>query len=236
MESGEFKLGEPFFPYFRRVALGRFLPFLVIAIVAAVLITASREEMDPSMMLVFGGIMAMVIGIGGWRGLKQQEANLRELRIRLDEGSIRRTQPGLPELTIPKEQIRRIVRVPGKGLTVFGTGRQQILGIPEFLEGFAVVENVLEGWHAFEVRKPGLSTWLGLLALIGTLAAFVALYVSTSKTVVTACGGGLLALMIYSAIALRGSPHVDKRTQRFVWFLPVIILVIAVRIWMVWAQ
>jgi hypothetical protein len=117
MDEREFRLGEPFFPYFRRVALGRFLPFLVIAVVAAVLIPSSREEMDPAMMLVFGGILAVVVGFGGWRGLKQQEASLRELRIRLDEGSIRRTQPGLPEIAIPKEQIRRIVRVPGKGLT-----------------------------------------------------------------------------------------------------------------------
>ena len=236
MDEREFRLSEPFFPYFRRIALGRFLPFLVIAIVAAVLITSSRAEMDPAMMLVFGGFMAVVIGFGGWRGLKQQEANLRQFRIRLDEGSIRRTQPGLPEIAIPKEQIRRIVRVPGKNLTVFGAGRQEIIGIPEFLEGFAVVENVLEGWHSFEVRKPGLSVWLSLLTLIGTLAAFVTLYVSNSKVIVTACGGALLALMIYSAIALRGSLHVDKRAQRFVWFLPVIILAIAVRIWIVWTQ
>jgi uncharacterized membrane-anchored protein len=98
------------------------------------------------------------------------------------------------------------------------------------------VENVLEGWHSFEVRKPGLSLWLSLLALVGTLAAFVTVYVSTSRTVVTVCGAALLALMIYSAIALRGSPHVDKRAQRFVWFLPVVILAIAVRIWIVWTQ
>lgn len=32
MDEREFRLGEQFFPYFRRIALGRLLPILVVAI------------------------------------------------------------------------------------------------------------------------------------------------------------------------------------------------------------
>jgi hypothetical protein len=236
MDEREFRLGESFFPYFRQMALTRILPVLVIAILVAVFVSSRRSEMDPVLMLVMGVFMALIVGFGGWKGLQRQEESFRGFRIHLDEGSIRRSQPGLPEIAIARESITRIVRVPGKGMTVFGPGRQEIIGIPEALEGFAVVENTLEGWRPFEAGKTGMASWLLLLTGLGTLAAFAVLVLSTDKILVTACGGALLVLMLYSAITVPGSPHLDRRTKRAFWFTPVLIVVIVVQIWRVWAQ
>ena len=236
MEETEFRLSERFFPYFRRMTLTRILPVLVVAILVAVFAVPGNAEMNPAMMVVMAVVLALAVGFGGWRGLRRQEASFRGFRVRLDADSIRRVQPGLPDLLIPKDRISRIIRVPGKGMTVFGAGRQEILGIPEALESFAVVESTLKAWHPFEIRKPSLASWAPMLVGLGTVVIFALVIMSSNRLFVTIAGGALILLMIYSTVALYRSKHVDARNRRFVWFMPLVTLAIAVRIWMAWTR
>lgn len=235
MEETEFALTERFFPNFRRLYLRWMVPLFLIILLAALFLGPSSPEpfLIAVMACVLGGIFSYTL----WRTYHKQVESFRGYRIVLNESSIRRSQPGLLDIVIPRENVTRIVRTPGKGLAVTGRTRQQVLGIPETLEGFAVVENELESWRPFEARKSAVPAALTLLALAGVLANSAVLFTSTNRILVTACGGAFAALMIYSALSLPDSPHVEERAKKsFRWIYPLGILFVAVRLWMVWTR
>lgn len=235
MKETEFALTERFFPNFRRLYLRWMIPLFLLMLLAALFLGPSSPE--PFLIAVMACVLGGIFSYALWKTYHKQVESFRGYRIVLNESSIRRSQPGLLDIVIPRENVTRIVRTPGKGLAVTGRTRQEVLGIPETLEGFAVVENELESWRPFETRKATVTIALTLLALLGVLAAFAVLSTSTNKLLVTACGGAFIALMIYGALSLTDSPHVEERSKKsFRWIYPLVILFVALRIWLVWTR
>ncbi|HVR07635.1 MAG TPA: hypothetical protein VMW75_06260 [Thermoanaerobaculia bacterium] len=139
-------------------------------------------------------------------------------------------------MTIPKDRITRIVRIPGRSLTVYGHGRQQFIEIPESLAGFATVESTLRGWHSFEERPAALAAWFPMSAGLGTIALYAVALLATNRVLATAAGVFLIAMLASSEVALWRNRHADPRMRRLSWLLPPCILVVAVQVWLAWAR
>jgi len=229
-----FSMGEKFFADLRRVLLSRTLPLIVLILLIAVLVHPPGVQVDSAVILFSACIMVPLGFFGVRRGYKQLVATYRGFRLFVSHDRLRRVQPGLPDLEIARDEVTRIVDVPGKGLTVFGTGYQKFIGIPAGLDGFEEARALLVTWMTPEERRGGLVSWypilLGLLTVVG-LAVVIG---SENRLLVTTLGLGLIGLLLYCIVVLRKSPHIDARTRRGVWFFPLIILALVLRIWTVW--
>lgn len=229
-----FSLGDAFFVHLRRIALGRVLPLIVLALAVGLLVHPPGVQVEAGFLL-FTACVLLPLGLfGAWRGFRRLIATFEGYRLFVSHDRLRRVQPGLPEMEIARGEVTRIVEVPGKGLTVFGTGHQKFIGVPAGLDGFEEVRALLATWCSFEERRGALASWFPILAGLLGVVAFAVVIGSENRLLVTALGLGLIALQLYCVIVLPRSPQVDSRTKKAIWFFPFIILAVALRIWTVW--
>jgi hypothetical protein len=236
MNETEFHLTDKFFSDLRRAILTRGVPLALCAAFAGLFAMSSEVRTDPWMILFMVCVVSVIAVVGIRRGYRQQMESFRGFRIFLGEDAIRRVQPNLPEMAIPRQEITRIVRAPGRGLTVFGADRRNFLGIPESLEGFETVRSTLSHWHEMEERTSRLAPWIPMAAGLGAIALMIATFRSTDRLFTTSAGLVLIALFSYCGVAIHRSRHADARTKRIVWFMPLVVLLVAVQIWNAWSR
>jgi hypothetical protein len=229
-----FSMGEKFFEDLRRALWSRTLPLIVLILLLALLVHPPGVETDPAIIVLGVCILVPMGFIGVRRGFKQLVATYQGFRLFVSPDRLRRVQPGLPDLEIARDEVTRILEVPGKGLTIYGTGRQKFIGIPASLDGFEEVRALLVTWKTPEERRGVLVSWSPILLGLLTVVGFGVVVGSDSRLLVTTLGVVLIGLLLGCIVVLYKSPHADARTRRMIWVLPLIILVVGLRIWTVW--
>jgi hypothetical protein len=229
-----FDLGPSFFENLRRVTWLRAVPVIFVALGAALFFGPPGITMDPGLRAAVACVLFPAGLFGAWRGYRRQVASFQGFRLVVEPGAVRRIQPGLPDMEIARGEVRRIVEAPGKGLTVLGPGHQQFITVPHGLNGFDEARALLAAWSTPEIRTSALAQWYPALAGLLTVTALALVVGSSDRTVVTGCGVALIAALLYSMLAVRNSPHVDPRARKMMWLMPVIVVLVALRIWAVW--
>lgn len=236
-DERDFRLSEEFFTTMRRASLTRALPTSLLAGAAGLLIASGQAEMSRGVILVASSILTAVICGSSWRSYRQQVDRFRRLRISLSAAGVGRSQPGLAEIFIPAGQIRRVVAVPGKSLTIYGPTPQLVVAIPETIEGFDRIREAVEGWCPAEVSaRSSLASRMQSIAVLAMLIAFVIVFKSDNAAFVTAIGLPLIAFLGWSALVVRASPHVDARMKSGILIVILPILGIALRILSMWQR
>ena len=233
-DERSFSLGEKFFAHLRRGMLSFALPLVVLALAVVLLLHPPGVQVETRFILIFACVMIPLVLFAAWRGYKKLVASFEGFRLFVSHDRLRRVQPGYPDIEIARGEVTRIVEVPGKGLTVFGPGRQQYIGIHAALDGFEEVRALLVTWRTPEQRRSILPMVALILGALLTLVGCVVIIGSDDKLLVTVFGLAQIGLFLYCIVVMRKSPHLDARTRKSVWFFPFIILVVALRIWVVW--
>ena len=224
----EHKLLDSAIQRFRKSLLLRVIPLTLMAIVVGLYFGLGPQG-DPGLAVVATVVIGAAVGFGAWRGFNRQLASLRTLEIVVTDEWIARRQQGFTPLQIDFSDIRRIVHVRGKGLTVFGQGMQSFITMPEEIEGFESIRSRLEAAHPLEVRaRPSWVARLAPLLLILLLAAFGAVALSDDKLVVLGLGIPLVAILGASILMTLRSPHIDERSRKAMWIglFPLIALIV----------
>ena len=230
----EFRLGDAAVAQYRRSALTRALPITVLVAVVGLALGTPRG-LPTGFMVGMAGFLILFMGFTMWRTYQRELGRLREYRLAIGSDELRRQQPGLPELRLRREEVTKLVISTGHGLSLFATGRQPILVIPETLEGFSRARGLLEPWGTPEVApRPAWATWAPLVAGIATVAGFFFVVKSTNAILVTVVGVSLVAALVASLILIQRSPHVEARIKRSAIFLALPILAILSRVLSVW--
>jgi hypothetical protein len=224
----EHKLLDSAIQRFRKALLLRILPIILIAVAIGIYVGLGPEG-DPGLAVVSTVVIGAAVGFGAWRGFNRQLDSLRTLEIVVTDEWIARRQQGFTPLQIDFSDIRRILHVRGKGLTVFGQGMQSFITMPEEIEDFESIRSRLEAVHPLEVRaRPSLLARLAPLLLILILFAFGVVALSDDKLLVLGLGIPLVVILGSSILMTRRSPQIDERSRKLMWIglFPLIALIV----------
>jgi uncharacterized membrane protein YfcA len=227
----EHKLTEAYITGVLRKSLRLTLPLMGGAILAGWY--AAGADTDPTVMGIFGLIVAVVLALSMRQNLRRQRAQLRTLRIGVDETALTRTQEGLTPLTIRFAEITRLAEVPGKGLIVRGQGAERVLFLPVELEGFDELRARLATVRPIEPGKPGNSHLRMWAPAVVVGALLIVVYRAESIGWVLAAGGTLSVGLIVCGVMIARSMHVDRRVKWANWGIVIVVLGLALRMWLV---
>lgn len=226
----EHKLLDGAIQRYRKALLLRVLPLMLIAMVFALYVGIGSEG-DPGLAVVSTVLIGGAVGFGAWRGFRRQLDSLRTLEIVVTDEWIARRQKGFNPLQIDFSDIRRILYVRGRGLTVFGPGVQAFITMPEEVEDFESIRSRLEAVHPLEVRDK-VSPWARLAPMILLLfvAGFAVVALSEDKRVVLGLGIPLVVTLGAGMVMALRSPQLDERTRKGLWigFLPLIAMAVKI--------
>ena len=226
----EHKLLDSAIQRYRKAMQLRVLPMILIAMALALYVSLGPEG-DPGLVVVSAVLIGGAVGFGAWRGFRRQLDSLRTLEIVVTDEWIARRQKGFTPLQIDFSDIRRILYVRGRGLTVFGPGMQTFITMPEEIEGFESIRGRLEAAHPLEVRDK-VSPWARLapLILILFVAGLAMVALSEDKLVVLGLGIPLVVTLGTGMVMALRSPQLDERTRKGLWigFVPLIALIMKI--------
>ncbi|HKV11220.1 MAG TPA: hypothetical protein VJ725_23970 [Thermoanaerobaculia bacterium] len=234
LDEKSFSLGAKFFADLRRAMLTRLVPLFLAILAVALLVHPPGVETDSSFTWIMACVLIPIVCFGGWRGYKRQLASYQGYRLFLTQDRLRRVQPGLPDMEISRSEVTRLFEAPGKALTLFGSGYHRFIAIPASLDGYEEVRAQLVSWKTPEQRQAGLAAWYPALAGLLTIIAYAVVIASSNRTLVTTLGALLIGALLYSTVVMYKSPQLDAKAKKVVWFMPLVILSVAARIWMVW--
>lgn len=226
----EHKLLDSAIQRYRKALLLRVLPLMLIGIVFALYVGIGPEG-DPAVAVVSTVLVGCAVGFGAWRGFRRQLDSLQTLEIVVTDEWIARRQKGFTPLQIDFSDIRRILYVRGKGLTVFGQGMQSFITMPEEIEDFDSIRGRLEAVHPLEVRdKISLGVRLAPLIILLFVAGFAVVALSEDKLLVLGLGIPLVVTLGAGMVMALRSPQLDQRTRKGLWigFLPLIAMAVKI--------
>ena len=231
--SESFALAPSHFAKLRRTALTTLTP-LVVGIVAFATLAARSPSTGWGTTAVDTVIFLAVLLPVLYFSHKKQIARAATFRLTVSDREWSRTQDGHDDVRISTDAVRKVVRVPGRGLLVYADGPQAVLVIPETLERFDECCSLLgRAVPVEDQRKRPLPRELALVALIPLMIAFWAFVRSTDPTTVLILGVLISAGLLTSLVMSRGNPELDRRTRRMWWPFLMAILWIFWRVWMI---
>lgn len=234
-QEQEFRLGAEFFTHFRRVTLTRTLPLMLLAGVAGVVMAHQGSRSLTGFDVVVGVVLELFLLYTVRRTYRQQTERLRGFRLGLGADGLRRTQPGLADVVIAADQIRRVTEHPDRGLRIHGPTPAQVIAIPATIERFQQVRQMVQAWRPIETTTAWYGTVLSpTLASVGTIAAMVTVFMSANAVLVTVLGTVLIAVLLWAFFLLRRNPHLEDKTRRSAWLVFAVIYAVAAKVWSLW--
>ena len=187
---------------------------------------------SPGLTLVMMAVSALALGIGFFRGTRRVRQQLTSYVVTLNDDRIRRDIAGMPAIEIARADVTAIEeRRPG-GLAVYGGTRRNFVGVNDDTEGYAAIREELATWRPFDEKRPAKGA-AAIGTLILTIAAFAVTILSHNRLIVALVGSALAIGIVVSGVMLWRSPHVDRKTKRMLFILPLPLAAIIVRV--VWA-
>jgi hypothetical protein len=141
-------------------------------------------------------------------------------RLTITDDAVIREQDNTPAITIPKNSIKKIIRMSSGAYCVIGASRLNAIAIPAQIEDRDNLGQLLSGIIPITVKTSGTAlqwfyTALGLLA-VG--AAFMGL-TSEHKIVFTISAITLCAVMLWGFVVIHRSKNVDRRMKRMSYIM-----------------
>jgi hypothetical protein len=142
-----------------------------------------------------------------------------------------RTQADTPDLRLAFSQIHSIERLPGRFLRVIGASRQQVIGIPEDIEGFPEILATLSALHPISETSSDRSVKSFLITLL-VLAAFLGMAASPSPQVAIPLAVLVIGAVLWFILYIQRSPNVSHRAKRQSWFYLILVGICVLKILM----
>jgi uncharacterized membrane protein len=236
----EYKLSQEFFTQMKKRILIFAVPFMILAAVVGLWISGSwiAREGDKSYLTspVFFTVVVLIIIVLIFsirRSLRQQQQLWSSYRLITDENSIKRTQGGIPDITITNNEITKITEVSELGLTVYTSIASRRLGIPKTLENYSEFRLELTKRHVIDSAPRVYTKWLPVLsASMGllTLAALAITFLATNRYVIATTGILLTVVLLLSLVSIQRNINTTKQVKRSSWFVLLPLLGIVARV------
>lgn len=201
--------------------------FSIVCMIVPFLFYRNRDFDTPTVIALVITIIA--IGFALLRGMKNSKKMQLEQWITyefiLDDYKIIRKQIRTPDIQIMRNEITKIQITPKGGILVLADGKNKIIHIPKYLDGFEEVRSKLSEWSAVENQsKPAIWKSSILWKSLAYLAGFIVFIASHNFLVVLPVSVGLIILFLWDLFEMWRSPQIDKKIKSGVLFGIVIIL------------
>ncbi len=164
----------------------------------------------PAMFAIYG-LLAILVSMM-LRGVRQVKRHWRGFSLRFEGDSIVESSSGKVVKSLRREEVERIIEVPGYALSVIAREQARSLWIPSPVDGFETIRDVLGSWAPIETRPaakaPGFAGHVSMYALFALYAA--ALLVRSQPI-------GLVLLGIATAMLMRLAWSATGAPARIVW-------------------
>ncbi len=230
----EYKLSPIFFSQMRRRVLIISVPFMVMAAVVGLLIAYRRDSSSsPIDLLITCVIVAIAIFFGFRKGLHKQQQMWSSYRLIADENSIKRTQDGLPDITINYSDIFKVTEAPGIGLTVQTSVPSRRISVPATLEDYSEFRLDLGKRHEIDKTARSRTRLMQLFSIsygLLTLAAVAITFLATNRYVVIVIGTLLFVAQLLGLVIIQRSTFTTKQVKMSSWLVLLVLAIIAVRV------
>lgn len=215
-EETEYRAAEEFFPWFEARTRKRLWSVMAIQFVVITIFLALLNNwhngitwiLVPAVLGLFGAIMAFKIP----ETIRKATEDYREFHLFVSAQGLRRTQPGLPELSLAAADIQKITLSESDGIVVWGPGRLR-LWIPKHMDRHAELELQLGALEPLEQAEPSPKypmvryTFMAL----ATLAAIIVIVAIGGLTLLQVMG---LITSLVMAFVIKRSPNPNPRALR----------------------
>lgn len=221
----QFKLIPEQFEEVKKKIWTRAVPLISIAAVAG-LVMSSGNINDFRILLVMILFMTLLVILGISRGIRRQREIFNSFTFTIEEDSILREQHLTPEVRIPFDEIKEIVKNNEGDFIIKGkASKNQFIIIPSQVEkGIELEENLsVIKEITYRQKQPFLLNFFWVLPMV-TLVLMFLVYTSTNKWIVSVAGVILSIGLLYSIFIIQSSKQIDRKTKNSNWLSIIVVL------------
>lgn len=230
----EYKLTPAFLALIRKRSMVSGLPLALLAVAVGIFI-GGRGDLSPQLLMISLPIVALSLGWGFFRGLRQQKKGAESYRLFIEGDEIRRTQEGLPEVRISRSEVSKIHEAAGRGMTVQAVSPDRRISIPVALQDYDEVRSELADWRDFQEISSARAKWNSFAspaAGIITIAAFYVTFTAANPLVVETVGSLFGIAMLVCLVVIQRSKDIPVKLKRNMWLMLLPLLSIGMKVWL----
>lgn len=227
-----FKINPDGFKEIRKQILIKTLPILLIAVTAGIIISSLNEthtKDDIYNWLIVIPIVGIAVGFGLVRGINRQKTIFESYTLIVEGNLIKREQFNSQTISIYFNDISDIIKNKNGSFTIKGKSEKGIISIPEQIDNYSDLENSLSQIMPITQKTKGSfrQIYSGALAILA-VGLMACVYILSNRLIVGAAGIILIALLLWSFIAIRKNKNIDAKTKTSSWLVFIVIITVVV--------
>jgi hypothetical protein len=199
---------------------------LAVAMIASIFLGIWRgyHRQNTLIIAVFTGLYLGYVAFAIPRKLKKRLAKCWDTYdLEIGDDYFLRRQADTPDLQLKFGEVTRVERLPGRYLRIIGKSKQHVIGIPESIENFEEVLQIVSGIQPLTLRSGEL--WRRpIFYMAAGAVAFVTMVWSRSSILFTPLAVGLSIMVLWTFWSVRRNPNASRQTRRAVWWYLLILI------------
>jgi hypothetical protein len=164
-------------------------------------------------------IFPAIIGYSMYNAIKRQEKQFYSYRLTITPESVQREQEGLASITIPKQEITKILKSDSGAITIIGRNKLNAIIVYAQVERAGEFEQLLNVLAPIETRKQSGWQKLSMLFVLVVIGAVYGSFAFDNFWLSGLCLLAFIAMMLWSLIVIFTSSNVEKRVKYLAWII-----------------
>ena len=219
----EFQIKENGFAEIKKALIIKTIPVAILAAGTGLTIShinSNGQTTDVNVLLFLIPLVVGALAFGLFKGINRQRELFESYKLIVNEYEIVREQNNTQTISIPRNEIKSIIKNPKGILTIVGNSYTDVIGVPSQINNSEKLEQVLSEIKpiTYSNKKPLFEKYKGVLILI-VLGLMATVFISTNKLLVGITGSILILFLGYSFYEVRRNKNIDKKTKNSMWWL-----------------
>jgi len=217
----EFQIKENGFDKIKKKSFILVIPLLIIVITGILIshFNDNRESKDIDTLLFLIPIFIIIITFGFLKGIKRQRILFESYKLIITETEIIRERHNTPTISIPRNEIKSIIKNSERIIMIVGNSDEDIIEIPLQINNPEKLEQILTQIQpAIDASETSYTLkYKHILITLLTIGLIACFCISTNKIIVGIIGPMLILLSVYIYYLIRKSKHIDTKTKKGMW-------------------
>lgn len=219
----EFQIKENGFAEIKKALIIKTIPVAILAAGTGLTIShinSNGQTTDVNVLLFLIPLVVGALAFGLFKGINRQKELFESYKLIVNEYEIVREQNNTQTISIPRNEIKSIIKNPKGILTIVGSSNTDVIGVPSQINNSEKLEQILSEIKpiTYSDKKPLFEKYKGVLILI-VLGLMATVFISTNKLLVGITGSILILFLGYSFYEVRRNKNIDKKTKNSMWWL-----------------
>lgn len=219
----QYQIKENGFDEIKKKIILRVVPIALIAMIGGLTInhfTTNGQSSNMNVLPFLIPFIIVIMALGIRKAVKRQKDIFNSYKLIIDNQKIIRQQHLTPDIEIPLEEIKEIIKNKNGTFIIKGEKLSNTISIPSQLEKIDEVEVKLAEITKIiqNDKKPFLQRFFWVIPIL-TVGLLMIVYISENKILVGFSTIVLILGAIYSLISTQRSKHVDSKTKKGIWFI-----------------